>query len=250
VKNQIDPSEDSGGGPFLFRIHSGFLPSGLVLHSNGLLTGTVSSINRLSRPWPFTVCVTDFRHSSIKARCDSATITVETKAKPKPKPTPTPTPTPTASVYKGSYTGALTGTVTWATTQGPTTEKIDIPVDIGGVSEDNFNPGVFYFVADNACDATYSDCFTIGDGQGTSNQPEVPASGLVAMSFVPELDISPPPNLNISETYLGAAGSCHFSMQFTKSGSAASVGTISCQGESQRGTAATFTGTLSLTRTP
>jgi hypothetical protein len=57
VRVQVNPfGPGSGKGPYHFQVREGFLPSGLVLHTNGLLTGTVLKYTAVRR-WPFSVCV-------------------------------------------------------------------------------------------------------------------------------------------------------------------------------------------------
>jgi len=79
---QINPSGGSGG-PFVFSIkgNEGFLPPGLVLHLNGLVTGTVSPTAK-NQYYNFTVCVEDTGGASFKSECAPTYIIVYTQPPP------------------------------------------------------------------------------------------------------------------------------------------------------------------------
>jgi hypothetical protein len=121
VKNQYIPSGPlyitnlgkfaHGNGPYHFRIPfhgGGFLPSGLVLRPNGLLTGTVLPYTA-ARRWPFTVCVTMspfLTFTTTKPVCRATSIVIT-------KPAPPPPPPPVAAAnfsgqWHGTYSGYLT----------------------------------------------------------------------------------------------------------------------------------------------
>jgi hypothetical protein len=249
VKSQLDPylSNNTGGGPWLFKIHSGFLPAGLVLHSNGLLTGTVSRINRLTRPWPFTICVTEFGHtasSSTKGRCDTATINVETKQKPTPPPPPPPPPPPTPqpTPFVGTWAGTLIATVTWTTQSGHFTDNLNLSVN-GGI-EPIFDVVTLVLNPTSGVNGSY---INFG-GEQNDVDPEMPDSGLVTLSLFGHTQDAAG-NLTYIGDVVNGAWSCTFPEQFTQN-TATTVGTIRCNGSDYSGTAiTTFIGTLTLHRT-
>jgi hypothetical protein len=230
VHNQRVPRGGSPAGPYVFTRGGGFLPPGIVLHSNGLVTGTIRPTQKID--WFFTVCVRVFGTSESTCQSGSVWFVEPSGTKPKPKPKPTPKPTPTANPYDGDWVGALTGIVSWQTAP-VTTENINIPVANAGVTDGTL-------LLDNATDANGSIFNVEGDDQGDDAQ--IPASGLVALTFWPDLEI----DSGISNN-LGYFSGCNFSMQFTKTGTATAVGKITCN--SSGPSPASFTGTLSLTRT-
>jgi hypothetical protein len=74
-------------GPYYFRVRKGSLPAGLVLHSDGLLTGTVAEDAKVGRS-PFTICVSETTSAST---CDATSISI----------------TSSASRYDGQWSGAF-----------------------------------------------------------------------------------------------------------------------------------------------
>ena len=118
AKNQVNPLGPFSNnppyrietGPYHFLVRKGFLPSGLVLHTNGLLTGTVLKYTK-ARRWSFEVCVSATNiqpNVGEKGSTCIRTSIIITKAAPTPNPTPTPTPTPTpipATDFSGQWHG-------------------------------------------------------------------------------------------------------------------------------------------------
>jgi hypothetical protein len=116
-------------GPYLFRRAGGFFPPGLVLHSNGLVIGTVSSSANTNITYKPDVCVSDWaapatRHNGlfVDGSCEAGEFTVEPRGTPVPplgqgaSPTPTPKPKPKpkpphfdpTGTYRGTWTGTFT----------------------------------------------------------------------------------------------------------------------------------------------
>ena len=119
AKNQVNPlgprsnTFAMGHGPYYFLVRKGFLPSGLVLHTNGLLTGTVLKYTA-ARRWSFDVCVSATNiqpNVGEKGSTCIRTSIIITKAAPTPNPTPTPTPVP-ATDFSGQWHGTYSASLT------------------------------------------------------------------------------------------------------------------------------------------
>ncbi len=96
-RGQVNPS-GGNGGPYVFALAYGFLPTGLTLSSRtGVVSGTVNA-NAERRAYPFMVCTSDTsafpRPGAQGTTCIAASITVGDAS----------------SAYDGGYTLVLTGT--------------------------------------------------------------------------------------------------------------------------------------------
>ncbi len=83
-----------GGHPpyhFQYGMLGGFPPFGLILNTNGHLSGTLDPRVARPNPYEFTVCVYDLDGKSI---CQPTSLLVNAPPTPTPTATPTPTPTP------------------------------------------------------------------------------------------------------------------------------------------------------------
>jgi len=91
-------------GPYHFLVRKGFLPSGLVLHTNGLLTGTVLRYTAVRR-WPFSVCVSATtivpNYGQAGSRCRPTSIVI------KAAPAPPVVVTNFSGQWHGTYSGSL-----------------------------------------------------------------------------------------------------------------------------------------------
>jgi hypothetical protein len=102
VKNQRKPiGPRLGHGPYHFSVRKGFLPSGLVLHTNGLLTGTVLKYTK-ARRWSFTVCVSATtivpNVGQAGSRCRPTSIVITR-----------PPPTNFSGTWHGTFSGTISG---------------------------------------------------------------------------------------------------------------------------------------------
>ena len=229
VKKQQQPY---GGvkisGPYHFTVTDNYLPIGLVLHSNGALTGTVSDQND-ARSFPFSICVSEVGIAPSPGNTD--TVCQKTKIVLKPMPSAFP--------YDGIWNGgSFVGNLTTTTTPGQNADYGTTPVtstsavSIGGIWLGIQNGSIGQFTGYGT-----DGSFDIENIVDKKIDPKISATGLVT-------------GLALSGDVHGVNfTNCIFSMQFQNVGEVTSVGQLSCQGADGYGTPATLTGSFTLSRT-
>lgn len=200
---------------------------------------------------PFRFTLTDSRKPpktvtlyALNIEVVSSRTTIPRAPTPRPKPKPAPRPKPAANPYLGTWSAELTGRVTWATSPTAISANFDLTGD-GGVDV------IFGDVTLGLNPASDDNGSWVNIGDANGEDALLPANGLVTLSLFGHL-VAPPED-NISDTYLGGkvngVESCTFPEQFTKTGTATTVGVINCAVLTEHGTPGTFTGALTLTRT-
>jgi hypothetical protein len=201
----------------------GLIPYGLVLHTNGLLTGTVSSLN-MPRTWKFSLCASDEsvapEAGTVGSTCRPTEIVVESKY---------------------PYDGMWTGTFTYVLTTDNLPQGLSITEDASATVQH----GVITDLSASV-DGISSIFFFAGSNSPEEYEPSIPSSGSVQItSCSGGVDDSVDGN---GESFTTAENS--FSIHFASNGEAGNSVDFSCQGTDGSGNPASLSDgkiTLSLT---